>query len=391
MRHNRSWAPVFLLAISSLSLQTAICQDLQPPVDYAIDLQLAEASRTRMMQGASEITGTTANETGEEVFHKLISAGFNQPYPWKLTLLNNGVVNAGSTAGGKIYVDGGMLPLLGQNKGLWAAVLSHETAHTGRRHQVAIYLREVYNQRMIDYYRARIRAGDKSANWALIGFAASSRIALKKTERDQEHDADQQGMLLMARAGYHPDYVFALHHLLVMKTGEQSKFSAFFSDHPRWETRDQRDDRIYGDALAEYNRMWPDPATSPGGIPPTVVFMGQPESHENKDAETADITVPMYCRNSDQPVDLLIAFQKDGRSLRATGPEFADKDGNLTVHDKADCLSKNETVPIAIHVPARAVSDKDRSLKAALYVADKGQIIGGTTSFDVHFPRVRKK
>jgi predicted Zn-dependent protease len=65
---------------------------------------------------------------------------------WRLTLVNNNVVNAASTAGGKIYVHGGMLPLLGQNKGLWAAVLSHETAHTGRRHQVILYQRKVYNQ-----------------------------------------------------------------------------------------------------------------------------------------------------------------------------------------------------------------------------------------------------
>ena len=51
-----------------------------------------------------------------------------QPYLWRLTLVNNNVVNAASTVGRKIYVYGGMLPLLGQNKALWAAVLSHSWA-----------------------------------------------------------------------------------------------------------------------------------------------------------------------------------------------------------------------------------------------------------------------
>jgi predicted Zn-dependent protease len=73
---------------------------------------------------------------------------------------------------------------------------------------------------MIQYYRARVAAGDKSANWALAGFVIGSRIAFKKLERDQEHDADQQGMLMMARAGYHPDFVFALHH----RAGAQGVF-----------------------------------------------------------------------------------------------------------------------------------------------------------------------
>jgi hypothetical protein len=118
-------------------------------------------------------------------------------------------------------------------------------------------------------------------------------------EREQEHEADQKGMLIMARAGYHPDFVFALHHLLLADTGEQSKFGAFFSGHPRWETRDQRSDRVYGDALAEFNRLWPDAVTSPGGKPPVVAFVGKPEVTEDKQTGMADVRVPLYCRNSE--------------------------------------------------------------------------------------------
>jgi hypothetical protein len=282
-----------------------------------------------------------------------------------------------------------MLPLLGQNRGLWAAVLSHETAHTGRRHQVVLYQRKLYNQLMIQYYRARIAAGDKSANWALVGFVAASRIALKKLERDQEHDADQQGMLLMARAGYHPDYVFALHHLLLMNTGEQSKFGAFFSDHPRWETRDQRDDKVYTDALAEYNHLWPDPAVSPGGRAPVVAFLGQPISKEDKKTGTADVTLPMYCRNSDEPVDIVLVFQKDNHPVRAADPKFADKDGNLDFRDKADCLQKNETTPILLHLPSSAVSNKDRSIRAEAFISSNGALIAETKTFSVHFPKAK--
>jgi len=363
-------------------------QNLTLPADYGIDLQLAEVGRSHIMAGNAEITGTAANETGDEVFHRLISAGFDQPFPWKLTLVNNGVVNASSTAGGKVYVHGGMVSLLGQNKGMWAAVLSHEAAHTARRHQVRVYLQEVFNQRMIAYYRARAAAGDKNATWSLIGFATASKVALKKLEREQEHDADQQGMLQMAKAGYHPDYVFALHHLLLMRTGEQSRFGAFFSDHPRWETRDQRSDRVYSDALAEFYRLWPDPAASPGGLAPVVAFVGQPEEKENKATHSADISIPMYCRNSTKPVDFIVTFAKDNHPVKAADPKFSDKDGNLTFHDRADCLEKNETIPVLLHVPASAVSAHDRSLKATAYVESEGNLIASSKVFDIHFPVV---
>jgi len=243
---------------------------------------------------------------------------------------------------------------------------------------------------MIAYYRARARAGDKSANWALIGFATSSRIAMKKFERDQEHEADQQGMLLMARAGYHPDYVFDLHHLLLMKTGEQSKFAAFFSDHPRWETRDQRSDKVYADALAEYIRLWPDPAASPGGSPPVVAFLGQPQATENKTSETADVSLPMYCRNSDSPVDVVLVFRKDNHPVKASDPQFTDKNGNFAFHDKVACLEKNENSPVVLQVPAEAISGHDRNLKAVAYVEANDEPIAGSKEFDIHFPAVKQ-
>jgi len=259
----------------------ATVEEMQLPSDFGVDLQLANSSRPRMMNGATEIIGTSANVIGGSVFDTLVKAGFSQPYPWKLTLVNANIVNAGSTAGGQVYVYGGLINLLSSSKGLWAATLSHEVAHTGLRHQVKVFVQQLYNQLMVEYYQARARAGDNSANWGLIGFSVAAPLALKRIERDQEHSADQTGMMLMARAGYHPDFVFALHHLLRLHTGEQSKFAAFFSDHPRWETRDQRSERMYADALSEFNRLWPDPNSSPGGVPPPVAFL----SNGNLDRE----------------------------------------------------------------------------------------------------------
>lgn len=341
------------------------------------------------MNGSPEITDTPAARLGTDVFNNLVSSGISQPFPWKLTLVGNDVVNAGSTAGGQIYVDGGLIPLLGNSPGLWAAALSHEVEHTRRRHQVAVYMRMLFNQRMIDYYRARAAAGDKSANWALVGFAVSSKLALKKMERDQESDADTQGMYLMARAGYHPDYVFALHHLLLMRSGEQSKFAAFFSDHPRWETRDQRSERAYSAALAEFTSTWPNATLSPGGSPPPVAFLGQPSSHENKEGHTADIMIPVSCRNVDEPIEVVLIFEKDNQTVKAADPQFGTLDGTLLFRKSTQC-SDNEG-SVLVQVPAEAVGEHDRSVKATAAVVAESGIIGQTKLFDVHFPKPKKQ
>lgn len=363
---------------------SATVEEMQLPGDLGVDLQLAISSRPRMMNGATEIIGTSANLIGVSVFDTLVKAGFSQPYPWKLTLVNTNAVNAGSTAGGQVYVYGGLINLLSSSQGLWAAALSHEVAHTGLRHQVKVVVQQIYNQRMIEYYQARARAGDKSASWALIGFTIAAPLALKKIERDQEHAADQTGMLLMARAGYHPDFVFALHHLLRLHTGDQSKFAAFFADHPRWETRDQRSERVYADALVEFNRLWPDSKLSPGGVPPPVAFLGNVTSTENKPQHTADVSVPIFCRNEQQPVSVVVVFLKDNGVIK-TGTSEGDV---LHFTEKVQCADNENSMPLVVHVPAETITGHDRKLDARLIVvSSEGTTLEESKQFKVVFPK----
>ncbi len=381
---------ITLLFLGILHINLAIAQDPQLPPDFAIDIQMGLASRAQMIGSSAEIIGTPANTVGSQVFDALIATSYAQPYAWKLTLVDRDVVNAASSPGGQVYVYGGLLPAIGLNKGLWAAVLSHEVAHTALRHGVTLYLRELYNQRMIQYYRAQVLAGNNSANYSLAAFRISSALLETKLQRDQEHQADQYGMLMMARAGYHPDFVFALHHLLLMKTGEQSKFGAFFSDHPRWETRDQRSDRVYSDALAEFNRLWPDATASPGGGPPMVAFLGRPESLENVQGGYVDLRVPLYCRNSDAPVDLLVFLQRKHQPVKAINPDFSDKNGNFLLRQRLGCPHKEDALPISIQIPAAAVPDRDRSVQAEVFVSEDGALVAQSNRFELRFPKKRK-
>jgi hypothetical protein len=248
----------------------------------------------------------------------------------------------------------------------------------------------VRNQQVIQYYRLRIANGDKSANWALLGFQIAAPMALHKMEREEENEADTTGMLIMARAGYHPDYVFSLHHLLRMKTGEQSKFSAFFSDHPRWETRDQRSEKAFQDAVNEFNQHWPDANTSPGGPAPLVAFLDKPSSLENKHSRTADISIPLHCHNASDPVLIRIQFDKDGKPVKALDPSFQDKDGNLSFSETASCPNGDDAAPLIASIPATAVNEHDRKLKARAWISTKdGSPIENSVTFDVHVPKVR--
>jgi len=360
------------------------------PADYSLDLQIGAVARGKAHAGNSFISGTPLDATGDEVFANLTKdpmvSGLGLPYQWHFAVIDNSVVNAWSFSDGEIGVDGGLARLMGTNKGLWAAALSHETEHTARRHQVRQYLYALYISRMVQYYQMRVSAGDKSANWALLGLRISAPIAQAKLSRDLEHDADINGMMLMARVGYHPDFVFALHHLVRLSSGEQSHFAAFFSGHPRWDTRDQRDDRAYSEALAEYNRRWPNPSESPGGEPPPVVFVGKPMAAENKKSKTADLTIPIYCRNSSELMTVAMRFLHDGRPvpLLATDESRSTTDYRQTY----ECSDKDDATPFSVHLPATLVGKDDRKVKAEADITDsEGAVLERVRQFDVHFPK----
>jgi hypothetical protein len=176
----------FAATVSALAffvfLKPVCAQNVDLPQDYSLDIRLGLSARSHAMGSSMEITGTPANGIGAEVFQNLIAnSGYgSQTYPWKLTLVNNSIVNATSNPGGQVYVYGGLMQVIGDNKGLWAAVLSHETAHTGQRHGVKLYLQEEYNERMIEYYRARMRAGDKSPDSRWRHFRSAQLSCLRK-------------------------------------------------------------------------------------------------------------------------------------------------------------------------------------------------------------------
>ncbi len=388
------FAALFLPQVTSAQKhrKANLSEDVSLPADYAMDYQLGLAERGRIRGNSSLLENTTYNEAGTAVFAKLVQdpsvASLGLPYRWNFTIVDDGSVNAFSLSDGEITVGSGMAKLIGTSPGLWAAVLSHETVHTARRHAVRKYLYALYVASQIQYYEARARAGDNSANWALLGLRIAAPIAAAKLSRNLEHEADIQGMTLMAREGYHPEYVFALHHLVRAATGEQSKFVAFFSTHPRWETRDQRDDRAYADALAEYNRLWPDPDLSPGGKPPLVAFVGKPSAQEDKQSKTADLTLPIYCRNASAPLQFLINFRKDKHPIQALDQQHRNDRGELVFRQDFECSEKTEATPIVVRLPATLVSKDERKVQALVYVYSRdGVFLEEYKPFDVHFPK----
>jgi hypothetical protein len=373
-----------------------IAETIDLPSSFDVDFQFAAKQRVELGP-QKEVPDDAAGRVGTEVFQSLVKtemiSGFGLPYAWTFKVSDNPAVNAFSLADGEVVAFTGLSRLIGTNRGLWAAVLSHEIGHVARRHAAKKYLFHRYVQEQVRYWQMRAQMGDRGAAWAALGVQVAGNLAEKKLSRDMEHDADIQGMLLMARAGYHPDYSFAMHHLLRMGDPERSRIGTFFfSDHPRWETRDQRTDRAYTEALAEYNRLWETADASPGGAPPSVAFLGDVRGLENKAGGTGDLTLALSCRNVERPVGLVIRLTKgDGSPVQTTASEYRDSVGNALIYERAACLDRDGAKPTIVHIPAAIIHGQERKLKAQVEVVGSDGILERSKVFDVHFPKAARQ
>jgi hypothetical protein len=234
--------------------------------------------------------------------------------------VNDDEFNAYSSPDGSVYVESGLAKLAGSSTGLWAALLSHEIAHVVRRDWARRYLYQKLLERNGSGSVALGEASSSPAGWTDPVKASAD---LGRFARELELEADREGLMLMARAGYHPDFVPALHHLLHAQR-PTVKTSSLNAMHPCWEERDQQLNQAYTLASMDFARRWPEWYASPGGNPPIVVFAAQPMVRKSG-ATQWQIQVPMRCQNLAGAVEVVLrsgaVTEKSDVSDDAADPE----------------------------------------------------------------------
>lgn len=104
-------------------------------------------------------------------------------FVWKLTIIDQDVLNAFATPGGYIYVYAGLIRYLDNVDDL-AGVMGHEIAHADRRHSVNQQIQNAKLQLLLS-----VVAGDQSAV-AEVAAGFISNVSALKFSRDDESEAD---------------------------------------------------------------------------------------------------------------------------------------------------------------------------------------------------------
>jgi len=272
------------------------------PSQFKLDMETA--ARLRPQLTALSIAVSARYATGSLVFDRLAAQAATQStlnLSWQLRIVEDGQLNAYSSPDGTVYVESGLARLAGSRAGLWAAILSHEIAHIVRRDWARRYR---YQKYLESGGGAGLVLGDPSLPSTSWQDSERASADMGRFGRQMEVEADREGLMMMARAGYHPDFVPALHHLLHAR-GLGTNQASIYAMHPCWEERDQELTRAYVTASIEFAHRWPEWYASPGGNPPVVVFAEEP-TFRKTGAKEWQIQMPMRCQNLAGAVEVVL-------------------------------------------------------------------------------------
>ena len=151
------------------------------------------------------------------------AAGWN----WQFNVQKTKELNAYCMPGGRIMVYSGLIEQLDLSDAEIATVLGHEIAHALREHTRERVSRAYAQQLVLSGAAAVAGVSDATANMANMVAEVTFQLPFS---REQESEADEIGLELMARAGYDPHSALVLWNK--MSKAEASGTPEFLSTHP---------------------------------------------------------------------------------------------------------------------------------------------------------------
>ena len=182
-----------------------------------------------------------ARATGEA------GAGFD----WQVSVIRSDQANAFCLPGGKIAVYTGILRYTQTDAGL-AAVMGHEMAHAIARHGSQRLLQNNLTQTLMMGASLSFTEMDwNQRRMVLAALGAGAQFGvLLPFSRKHETEADELGLLYMARAGYDPREAIGFWERMAEASGQQPP--EFASTHPAHGTRIEQLRQLLPKAQAEY-------------------------------------------------------------------------------------------------------------------------------------------
>lgn len=192
---------------------------LTPLVPWKVDQRLGESAMEQATLGG-ECENPALRQYVEEVAAPLIAEAGSLPFEFRFRISSSEEINAFSLPGGYVIINYGLIQAANSGEEV-AGVIGHEMQHAMLRHSTKRSLRQLGGRAMLSL----LFGGSEVQS---LGEAAGGLTGLA-FDRDQELEADEQGVELMVKAGVDPRGLSTIFQRL---DNGQERPPAFLATHP---------------------------------------------------------------------------------------------------------------------------------------------------------------
>lgn len=247
--------PALRLALLPLLLSGALCSsgalaqrslDLNSIFDAGKSLAQSESvgnmSQDEEISIGRDITASTLGAypliKDDKLQRKLNSIGLwvalqsgRPDLPWRFAAVESKSINAFAAPGGTVMITRGMLDMV-SNEAELGCVIGHEVGHIVRKHHLTVLQSTLRTQGLANLALAASNQSSQNAELKRYLLDQGKEIFSKGLDRSAESEADSDGVLLAAKAGYDPAACLTFMQRLASLKGESNALEALYKTHP---------------------------------------------------------------------------------------------------------------------------------------------------------------
>jgi metalloendopeptidase OMA1, mitochondrial len=222
------------------------------------EMQLGLSSFQQMKQEVPISRDPAANALVQKVGKRIAAAAVKDlpDAQWEFIVFESKEANAFCLPGGKIGVYSGILPITKDEAGL-ATVIGHEVAHAAAHHGAERMSEAMVMQtggQVLSAGVANSSSQIQALSTTIYGLGSQLGRALPHS-RKQESEADEIGLIYMARAGYNPEAALDFWGRFAAATSSEGGGLWFLRTHPVTTTRIEHLKEILPKAQVEFQRV----------------------------------------------------------------------------------------------------------------------------------------
>lgn len=157
--------------------------------------------------------------------------------PWNFAVLDDDDINAFAAPGGYIFITNGLLKRM-NNEAELAGVLAHEISHVLQKHHLRAIKKSAGISLVGDLLGEAAQKRGGMAGPVVTKIAnLGTELYTRGLDKGDEFEADRMGIVIAARAGYHPYGLPAVLQSLQSVSSEDAGIALMFKTHPKLSDR----------------------------------------------------------------------------------------------------------------------------------------------------------